>query len=264
MGSSCASYERRHRNRRCPSRDRRQVGQRVRRRSAPIYGLQGFDPAMSLGTAVGAGVTGSAVGGLSILIVFRYDGPPAGTERFIRTLGGTSGYIISLSSIGNVTGQCGNGAVTASAPSKLMGAGDVDKIHVLCLSCNLIDVVLYFDRVQNGVSTALAGYAPAAGDRMTLGSTAGGASAATKLTILGVCGRNSPINLTDYQTICDASKAAGRLDLGGVSMAHMYSAPQGGAMPATILDTIGTDHLTFQSGSAANLDVVTVANEWAF
>lgn len=230
----------------------------------PLFGLYGFDAAMSLGTAVGAGVTGAAVSGLTFLMIFRYDGIPTGTERFVRTLSGTSGYLISLSNVGVVNGQTGNGAAVAAAPTKTMTAGDIGKIHVLCLSHDLSNVFMYFDRVQQGVSTAQAGFNPSLGDRMTIGSTAGGASPFTKGAILGFCGRNSPISLADYQTICDASKAAGRLALGGITMTHAYSAPQGGAMPSTILDTIGSDHLTFQTGSAASLDVVTVNNSWAF
>lgn len=230
----------------------------------PIYALSGFDGAMSLGTAVGAGVTGAAVSGLCLIIFWQYLGLPSGTERFVRTLSGTSGYIWSLSNTGVVTAQTGNGVAAASAPTKTMTAGDVGKIHGMCVSHDLSNVFTYFNKLQIGVSTAQAGYNPSLGDRMTVGSTSGGASPLTKGAILGICGRNSPISLADYQTICDATKAAGRLDLGGITMSHAYPSPQGGATPSTILDTIGSDHLTFQSGSAANLDVVTVANSWAF
>lgn len=230
---------------------------------ALIYALGGFDGATSLGSAAGAAVPGSAATGLGLIIFFRYDGMPSATERFVRTLSGTSGYLISLSNTGVITAQTGNGTVAASAPTKTMVAGDIGKIHGLCLSHDLSNVFMYFDRVQLGVSTAQSGYNPSLGDRMTVGSTAGGASPLTKAQIVGIAGRNSPISLADFQTVCDATKAAGRLELGGVSMTHRYSA-EGGTVAASILDTIGTDHLSFQLGTAANLEIVTVANSWGF
>lgn len=142
-------------------------------------------------------------------------------------------------------------------------AGDVGKLHVAAMSDDLSAVKQYFDAVQVGASTALAGYAAAAINH-TIGSAENGVQPAADFTILGVAGRDSALTLADFQTICAATKVAGQLNLGGITMEHMWSSPATATMPATLSDEIGTDAMSFLIGAAANINVVRVSRVWGF
>lgn len=229
-----------------------------------IYGISGWDASTALATASGQGVDGSAAG-VSLVFVFYLNSVPVAAEQQIRRIGANSGYDLSCTSTPIMRAQFGTGATFATAPTRTLVADDVGKIHVVGMSADVAGTAayFYFDRAQVGASTPIASFAPAV-STMALGSTVTGTTPSTSFTILGVAGRDTPLTLADYQTICDATKAAKRLALGGVTMLHSYAAPQGGAMPSSLPDTIGAESMTFAVGAAANLDVVTVPDVWGF
>lgn len=230
-----------------------------------IYGISGWDTSTALATASGAGVDGSAAG-VSLVMAFYLNSLPSGTsQQLIRRLASSAGYDLSVTTGSALRAQFGNGTALVAAPTRTFVAGDVGKIHLVGMSADIAatSAYLYFDRGQVGASTAIAAFVPFS-STMAMGSSISGVTPATSCTILGMAGRDTPLSLADFQAICDASRAAGRLDLGGVPMLHMYSSPQGGAMPATLPDTIGGEHMTFALGSPANLDVVQVPNVWGW
>lgn len=228
-----------------------------------IYGISGWDVSTALATAVGAGVDGSAAG-VSLVLAFQLVSVPVVAQQLVRRIGTNAGYDWAVTAAGILRAQFGTGATFAIAPTRTFVAGDEGKIHVACMSSDALNAYMYFDRAQVGASTATAAFSPAATGAMALGSTVAGATPATSFTILGVAGRDTHLSLADYQTICDASKAAGRFALGGITMLHSYASPQGGAMPSTLTDTIGGEGMTFAVGAAANLDIVQVPNVWGF
>lgn len=230
----------------------------VKRRStvASAFGLSGWDASTALATAMGAGVAGSAVNGISAIVVWSVAQVPSGTQQWVgRGIASNTGWVMRSN---GATQQmiCGNGSASATAPTRTIVAGDVGKLHITALSCDITAVLHYHDNAQVGVSTALAGYSPTAGTQRTaMGSGPTGASPGLDYTIYSVCGRDSFLSLADFQTICAATKAQnnGRLALGGITMEHQWNAPLNATVPATISDVIGSSNLTFVVGSEANL-----------
>lgn len=225
------------------------------------WGLGGWDGSTTLATAVGQGVLGNAGTGVSFVACFRLNMLPAGGSEFLSTSqAGNNGWTLSSASGGiGLRGAVGTGAAQVFSPARAWVAGDVGKLHLACVSSNAASVFCYFDKTSLG-STAAAGYG-VPGDR-TYWSTS--AIPQPSFTMLGICGRNSHLTLADFNTICDASKAAGGLALGAIPMDHQWNAPQTDVIPATIPDIIGAHNMTFTLGSPANLTSDRVARQWGF
>jgi hypothetical protein len=146
-----------------------------------------------------------------------------------------------------------------------VAAGDVGKILLLgCeLDCVSGHLRTYYRRAQVGTGVSLAGgtYLPAASSPCVLGERVAtlGASAAATLTgvrLLGLmCGRGIP-GLARWQAAHDACQA--REDLIAIPgyTEHLWSLTQscndnGGTLPASVVDRIGTDHMTTYGGLGA-------------
>lgn len=232
-----------------------------------VYGLSSWDASTALATATGAGTAGSAVTGVSGIVVWSVGQVPTGTQNwFGRGIASNTGWIMRSN---NATVQmiCGNGAVSATAPTRTIVAGDVGKLQITALSCDIAAVFQYSNAAQVGTNTALAGYSPtAATQRTCIGSSASGVAAAVDYTIYSVCSRDSHLTLADFQTICAATKAQnnGRIALGGITMDHQWNAPASATVPATLSDQIGADTMSFVVGSEANLVSAAVPLVWAF
>lgn len=230
-----------------------------------LYGISGWDASTALATASGFGVAGSPTTGLAAVVMFYLNAVPAGTQTLCQRQAVTSGWL--MRSIGSsLRCSVGNASALAEAPTTTLTAAHVGKVHLLCCTSDAAAVYQYLDGAQVGTSTALAGYAAAA-SRTVMGSTASGANPATSYTILGVAGRDAHLSAADFAAICAASKAAGSLSFGGVAMDHVWRAPAGGEMPATLEDALSasaSDDMTFVVGSAANVAVVPVADAWGF
>ncbi len=225
------------------------------------WALSSFDASTMLQTANPGGVAGSAVNGLSMVFVLGLLQVPTGTQVLSGRASGVSGW--GSSSSGAVLSfNAGNGVANAVAPTRTWVAGDVGKIHVWCGTCDLTAVYAYMDNAQVGTSTALVGYA-AAENAMCYGSANSG-SPAVDYYVLGMCGRDSHLTLADYQTICAATKLAGSLSLGGISMDHMWKAPSTTTVPSTLSDSLGASNMTFTLGSAANLVSSRIPRAWGF
>lgn len=230
------------------------------------WALHGFTTSSALATGVGLGVQGSAATGLSGVLAFRLLALPTSNEDPLRTANNFTGYLLRFAAGPSLVFQAGTGAAIVNRTRTLV-AGDVGKFHVLGFSIDLTNLTLYWDNAVSGVPVAMAAYAPSAGpaQRCQVGSQVSGSNPAASLAILGYAGRDSGLSLADYQTICAATKAAGRLSLGGITMAHQWDAPNGPTVPAAGLDdTIGADDLTFIVGSAANLQSSRFTRTWGF
>lgn len=218
------------------------------------WGLSSFDSSTALATASSAGIAGSAVNGVSALVLWSVaQVPPVGTQILFLRLSGNNGWNMQVVSAA-VQMRCGNGSALATSPTRTIVAGDVGKLHVTALSNDTTAIYHYHDSAQVGTSTALAGFSPAT-QRTVMGSTATGTGPAVDFTIYDVMGRDSHLSLADFQTICTATKAAnnGRFALGGVTMAHRWSAPTSAVVPSTVSDVIGSDNMSFILGTEANL-----------
>lgn len=221
-------------------------------RRRAIYGLYDWDTSTVFGTAVNGGVQGSAATGLSVLVLARLDALPGALNRLTEAVNGNNGWGIRSN---NVTLQMnvGNNTTSVFGPTRTWVAGDVGKLHVFGLSHDLTTVHTLFNGAEVGTGTALAGYSVPTGEAQVVGSTDTGLNPALSFTILGVCGRNSPLSVANFATICAATKAAGELALGGISMDHHWTVPRNGSVPSTIADKAGSSNMSFLSGSAANL-----------
>lgn len=195
------------------------------------------------------------------MVAFQLLAVPSAVNIVGRRLSGNSGWGCRVNSA-SFQWIAGNGITSVFSPTRTLVAGDVGKLHVAAISCNLTAVFSYFDRVQVGTSTLLAGYAAGAVNH-TMGAAENGAQPALDFTILGMAGRDSALTLADYQAICDATKAGGRLELGAISMDHMWRSPVG-AMTATLSDAIGSDAMSFIVGTLANVNVVKVPFVWGY
>jgi hypothetical protein len=232
-------------------------------KNAVSFALGGWDTSTNLATANPGGIAGSALAGVSVVVAFFLHAVPATVQVLATRVSGNTGWTVRTN---GSSFQCisSNGAAQAIAPVRTLVAGDVGKFHVAALTHDLAAVFDFFDRVQVGTSSALAGYAAAA-TRTAMGiSSAGNTQPATDFSILGVAGRDSPLSLADYQTICDATKAAGQLSLGGITMEHMWRAPQTPNVPSTLTDELDSSNMTFVAGSAANLVSARLARSWGF
>lgn len=226
-----------------------------------IAGLSGWDTSTALSTANPGGIEGSAVTGVSVVIMWTCLTVPSTLQELAFHLSGNTGWWYISNGVA-LQARCGNGAAQAIGPQRNIVAADVNRIHISALSCDTTAVYHYFDRAQIGTSTALAGFSPAS-FRTTMGSSNVGASPAVDFAIFGICGRNSHLSLADYQTICDATKNNNSLSLGGISMDHHWVVPNQASVPTTISDSAGSDALSFIVGTAANL-VVRRFNSWGF
>jgi len=230
-------------------------------RAAYSYALGGWDTSTYLATANPGGIAGGAAAGVSVVVAFRLNALPVANFQYLADRrAGNSGWMLRADSSSGLTFFAGNGAGLATK-TKFFAAGDVGKFHVVAGTANLTTMNLFYDRSDIG-SSALVGYA-AASARTSVGSN-GLSNAGAAYEILGLAGRNSPLTLADYQTICDATKLAGVLALGGITMEHSWSALQSPNVPSTFSDGIGSDALTFVNGSAANLTSVRYPRLWGF
>ena len=225
------------------------------------WGMSSWDSSTTLATGVGGGVQGSAATGMGILLCFVANSIPTGTQFLFTNQVGNSGCTLSMTSAGVLRAVFGNGAATATAPTRTFTDADLGKIHIVVGNTDASSLTMLLNTAQIPGSTALAGYG-VPGDRCYM-ATAG--VPATAFTFLGLAGRDSPISVADLQTIYAATKAAGQLSLGGVSMDHAWISPQGpgASMVATLEDTIAADDMTFTAGSAANVEIVPVGRSWA-
>lgn len=222
--------------------------------AASAFGLSSWDASTALGTAISSGVNGSAVNGVSVGVIWSASAVPSVLQNIVFKFTTNNSWLIRVSAAAIMQLQCGNGAATATAPTRTIVAGDLNKLHITWLACDITAVYHYHDAAQVGTSTALAGYTANAA-RTMIGSTSTGSSPASDFTVYDVVGRNSHLTLADYQTICSATKAAntGRFALGGITMEHRWQAPTSATVPATVSDTIGSDNMSFIVGSEANL-----------
>jgi hypothetical protein len=256
---------RRHRN---VSSGRNARGWRASRSTAtPIYGIKNWDASTALATAVDAGVDGSALG-MGLIMAFYVDALPTTISQLSARIGASAGHSLDFTATAFLRVQVGTGGAFVAAPTIQFTAGDVGKIHVVGVSADVANTgaFMYLNKAQVGLSTAMASYAVPVGDRHAIGSRSAGTLPALNITILGLCGKDSPLSLADFQAVCDATKAAKRLSLGAVTgMTHMWRAPAvAGAMPATLTDDIGAESMSFVVGAAANVDVVQVPDVWGF
>jgi hypothetical protein len=228
------------------------------------YGLEGWSASSGLGTATPGGIAGSAVAGLSVVALVYLKALPSGNQNIAsRRLSANTGWHMRSSGT-SMLFTTGNGTALAASPARTWVAGDVGKFHVIGGSHNLSAVFQYFDAAQVGASTAQAGYTPESTYTCIGTGTIQATNPSTNYAIVSVAGRDSHLTLADFQIICAATKAAGVLSLGGIPMDHQWDAPQNATVPSTVNDVIGTDHLSFLSGSAANLSSVAYPRVWGF
>jgi hypothetical protein len=234
-----------------------------------IWGISGWDTSTALATTANFGIAGSATTGVSVVLAFYPLGVPSAINRLAQRFGSNQGWFLNSNSVGGLQSSIGTGAAQVNSPIYQLTAADVGKIHVMALSMDMTTVRLYMDRADIGGTSATA-YTPrtsATTNVTVMGSSNTGSNAATQFAFLGMAGRDTALTLADFQTICDATKAAGALSLGGISMSHAWYSPQGGSMPSTLTDDISasaSDDMTFTAGSAGNLDITRVSDAWAY
>jgi hypothetical protein len=230
--------------------------------AAYSYALGGWDTSASLATTANpGGIAGSAAAGVSVVVAFRLNALPVVNFQYLADRrSGNSGWMFRADSSSGLSFFAGNGAALA-VNTRFFVAGDVDKFHVVAGTVNLTTASLFYDRASVS-SSALVGYAEAA-VRTSVASN-GTAHPGAAYEILGIAGRDSPLTLADYQTICDATKLAGVLALGGITMEHSWSAVQSPTVPSIFPDGIGVDDLSFIVGSAANVTSIQYARTWGF
>lgn len=214
-------------------------------------GLSGFDASTVLGVEIGEGVQGNNSDGVTVMVLVRLDEIPTTLQSLIECVFNNYGYQVR-SNLNQMQWIAGNGVTSVAATSRLWVATDVGKHHLIVLSCDTTQVTSYFNGTLLG-STALAGYEPPVSEQMVTGSTDGGQRYAESFTWRAAAGRASSITLAEVQTIWAATKEAGELDLGGVTMDHFWKMPLVSSVPSTITDEAGSDDLTFQQGVTANL-----------
>jgi hypothetical protein len=176
-----------------------------------------------------------------------------------RDSGATTGWGV-VSSVNNTQLAA---RLSTTANSALAGgvaavaAGDVGKILLLgCeLDCVSGHLRTYYRRAQIATGVSLAGgtYLPAASACMFGPPSAGTISGIRMLGLM--CGRGIP-GLARWQAAHDAAQA--REDLIAIPgyTEHLWSLTQscndnGGVMPASVVDRIGTDHMTVYGGLTA-------------
>jgi hypothetical protein len=228
------------------------------------WALHAFSTSAALATAAGVGVQGSAVTGVSGVLAFRLLSLPAANQDALRTMNNNTGYLVRFAAGPSVVVQAGTGAAIVNRTRTLV-AGDVGQFHVLGFSCNLTNLDFFWDNALS-CTVAMAAYAPSAGpaQRCQVMSQASGLNPCTSLAWLGFAGRDSGLTLADFQTICAATKAAGVLSLGGITMSHMWRTAQSPTVPSSFADEIGADALSFIVGSAANLSSSRYSRDWGF
>lgn len=232
-------------------------------RATSSFAFGDFDTSTALASAVGAGVQGVTGVGVTVIAAFWMASIPAAAQDLVRAISGNTGYLIRATAT-QFQVFAGNGAASVNT-ARALGAGDVNEFHVLGLSSDPAgNLVLFFDNASAS-TIASGGYtSPAVAQRMAVGSQASGGNPASSFSVLGVAGRDSPLVLADFQTICAATKSAGVLSLGGITMAHQWNAVQSPTVPSTYTDAIGSDALTFVVGSQANLVSQRFPRTWGF
>lgn len=229
-----------------------------------LWSLGGWDVATALASPIDGGVPGSAINGCCVVVAFHLAALPSVGQYVVhRFTGGLTGYYVRISGAAQTELVISNGAATAVAPQVQLVSGDVGKCHVMAFGTDITANYGFWNRTFLG-GTALVGFTPSAGIRMAVGSTSGGSDPCADVRIIGVCGRSANLSLSEFQEICDATKAAGRFELGTVSMSNAYRAPQSAVVPATITDYVGGSNLTFVVGSEANLSSIRVPPRWGF
>lgn len=150
---------------------------------------------------------------------------------------------------------------TISGPVASVNQADIGKLLFIGGVLDPISGVLrtYFNRAQASTGTSLGGtYIPDTTSPCTIGPPVTAVGGATGTTLIGarvfgmMCGRGLP-TLAQWQAAADAAQV--REDLVAIPgmTEHLWSVSRavknnGGTMPATIPDLIGTDHMTVAGG----------------
>jgi hypothetical protein len=235
------------------------VAQRVERvysyETTPVLnGASGFTPTARLERA-GDGFGGDASGMFwQLLLRFDSQGVPARTRQLLGNyIGATDGGFLlysygSHSSIQPVFVHAG-GSVTGLTTTAI-SASDVGRLMLLTavIDNGATKAKLYLRRAMVGLGTDIAGYRPRVGGTLLIGeANSGGAS--DGITIFGAQFGISPPSAAEIWANHDATMAENDIVAIPGRTTNLYSikrsvAENGGVMPATIADRVGSAHLT--------------------
>jgi hypothetical protein len=219
-------------------------------------GAQGFSSTADLRAAVGAGILGSAAGHF-IVVSMRFDVAPTGAQDIVSYCNASghgwqmyqSGSLLRFfthSSVGGVS----SAGYTVTAP-------DIG-IPILLIGQNTgTGVHLYVCRakqngppVQTGADSAISGYTAPAGSEMRIGSINGLTQPFVHGSVFAVSGGSGvSLALAEVTDLFNYWDATGRLPATPKTQ-HLWEistdvlASGVDAVPATVLDRVGTDHLT--------------------
>lgn len=224
------------------------------------YGAQGFSASNYLAAANGLGLRGSASGCWAAVPVC-FGSVPTTSQVLVGTtnIAATVGWYIQASNIHTLQTvvKDGVGAAITSNTYNITTA-DVGQVRLALMHYTGAVLRLYVDAVQQGADVACTGYSvPAGSDAMVVGKWIGG-QPFTDGYLLGLVGGAYTLTLAEIQKFFDDYKRTGRIQAIPGKTDHLYDfttdvlASGQEAVPATVLDRVGTDHLTRQ-GSGLTL-----------
>lgn len=171
-----------------------------------LRGLSGFSAANYFTLGAGLGPRGASGVGVWGDILLRRDSTPGSAQSIYRAVAGALGYI-TYGGAADTSVTIGNGTVTAASPARTYLTSDVGKLALMGITADLSLCRQYFNGVEVGAGTALAGYAPATGS-FSLGAGPTGTQAASSFSIFGAAGGNVPQTQANNAARCAAIKAA--------------------------------------------------------
>lgn len=217
------------------------------------YGALGFAGGNYFQTAVDGGVRGSA-SGFWFAVHVRIEALSTAAAAIAECLGiaPNEGWAIDCGSNFSTvyfTAVSGAAAFVNSA-TYVATAADTMQPRLFVAVHTGTALRFYVNRAQVGSDVAIAGYTPASGQRQTFGSREAGAIPPSHLSGFGCAGGNGVPDLSEIQKLFDDVEAAGTIRPIPGKTDHLWDvtadvvASGQEVVPATVLDRVGTDHLT--------------------
>ncbi|HEY3499314.1 MAG TPA: sialate O-acetylesterase [Polyangiaceae bacterium] len=242
-----------------------------------VTGITGFNTSNLLRTAALAGPQGNAAG-FTIVVAFRVDTQVNG-GNIVEFLDGVRGGRIYQDTATTLLGEYGNGvsAFIKAPPYRPAGgtgrATDVGRDQIVAFTYNAGYVHGWAGQIGEslqkvGKGTTTSAYvAPTTGTcRTCIGARQNGTAAHTGITIYSITQHTSPTNAKLY-ALADFFYANGRFPVTGdpelpAGTTNTYNfatdiANNGGTIPTTILDRVGSANMTFSLGNTTGFSVDT-------
>lgn len=204
-----------------------------------LYGARAFAAASYLSSAAG-GLRGSAAGFIHFFKI-RFDTIPSSSGEMIACCtdnGASLGWYLINFTTASMRLTMG----ATSTPTYTVTAADLTRPQVVAVQFTGTHIRLFVNRVQIGADVAATFSAPT-GSPFVIGAWKG-TSPFTSGSVFEAMGGDISPTLAQVQKVFDDFDATGTLVPSIAGLQHRYNLGDPSGVPAIVVDTIGTDHLT--------------------